>query len=153
MAGNGTHGEDQNQLVSTFCLGDALYGIDTMKVQEVVRVGDITRVHHAKDYILGIINLRGKIVTIIDLNTKLGMEAAAITPESRILIVGWEGEFVGLLVDRVADVVSAEKDLIAPPPSNVKGIHGRYFEGVYQTEDDELIAILNVGMVFTDEDI
>ena len=70
-------------------------------------VGELTPVRHAPDYVAGIRNLRGRIITVIDLCVRLGLGAVEIGPESRILIADWKGEPVGLLVDRVADAIDA----------------------------------------------
>src|SRR5690349_15099786 len=85
-------------LISTFYLGDALLGIDTFRVQEIIKVIDITRGHQAPDHVLGIINLRGRIVTIIDLGRKLGLGPARLNDNSRIIIVSWRTEYIGLAV-------------------------------------------------------
>lgn len=140
----------QTFLVSTFYVGDALCGVDTTVVQEVIQIGDVTTVHHAPDCILGIINLRGKIVTVIDLGRKLDLPQSTISDESRVFIVEWKDEYIGLVVDKVADVVSAERDKLLPSPANVTGMQGRYFEGIYQTAT-ELIAVLNIDVVLQDE--
>jgi len=136
-------------LVSTFHIGETLWGIDTLKVQEVIRVVDVTCVHHAPDYIVGIINLRGKIVTIIDLSKKLHLPKLETTEKSRIIIVKWNMEYVGFLVDSISDIVNTEKDKIQPPPSNINGAQGKYFKGIYHTED-QLIAILKVEKVLSE---
>jgi purine-binding chemotaxis protein CheW len=138
-------------LISTFYLGDALLGIDTLKVQEIIRVIDITRVHQAPDHVLGIINLRGKIVTIIDLGLKLGLGVTRLADESRIIIVSWRSEYIGLAIDRVADVISADTDKVMPSPANVKGVQGRFFQGVYNS-DHHLISILDVEEVLGDDE-
>lgn len=133
-------------LVSTFYLGETLIGIDTIHVQEITKVVKITRVPRAPDYIVGIINLRGRIVTVVDLGCKLDIEPLDIHTGSRIMIVGWQDEYVGLMVDRVAEVIPAERDQITESPANVKGVQGRFFEGVYRY-DNHLIAILDVDEV------
>src|SRR5215831_15099468 len=92
---------DETLLVSVFQLGNAMFGIPAAQIQEVVQMGSITPVHHAPSCIVGIRNLRGRIVTVIDLGTRLDLGEAERGPESRILIVDSEGELVGLLVDRV----------------------------------------------------
>ncbi len=138
-------------LISTFYLGDTLLGIDTLRVQEVIIACDMTEVHHAPDYILGVINLRGRIVTIIDLGKKLNLFDAEPSEDSRIIIVDWDNEYVGLLVDAISDVIPVAKDRIVPPPSNVSGVQGRFIRGVYQT-DNHLIAILDVEEVLSTED-
>jgi purine-binding chemotaxis protein CheW len=148
MNGQAMKEESDNSLVSTFYLGNTLLGINTLQVQEIIRVTGITIVHHASDYILGIINLRGKIVTVIDLGNKLDLPGTNTTEENRIIIVEWKGEYVGFLVDRVADVISVDFNNIIPPPSNVKGAQGRFFEGVYN-DGSHLIAILKTEEVLS----
>lgn len=144
--------QEQAFLICTFRLGDALLGIDTQWVQEVIRPGALTVVHHSPEFILGVINLRGRIVTIIDLTRKLKLvHEPAPDDGGRIIIVDWRGEFVGLKVDRVADVIGAERGGIQPPPANVNGAQGRFFEGIY-SGDGRLVAILNVEEILADEE-
>jgi purine-binding chemotaxis protein CheW len=142
---------DESLLVATFELGDAAFGIDTAQVQEVVRVGDITPVHHAPSYIVGIRNLRGHIVTVVDLRVRLELGVIEIGPETRILIVEWQGEPIGLLVDSVADTMGVNSRDIAAAPSNVHGVQGRNFIGVIRT-GERLIALLNLATVLQAED-
>jgi purine-binding chemotaxis protein CheW len=137
-------------LVSTFYLEDILFGIDILRVQEIIKVLDITKVYHAPDYIVGIINLRGKIVTIIDLGGKIDFSLSKINEESRIMIVDKDNEYVGLLVDRVSDVINAKRNKMMPSPLNIKGAQGRFFEGVYKSSS-HLITILNVDEVLSEE--
>jgi len=145
--------EQQNRsfLISTFYLGDTLLGIDTLRVQEIIRVIDVTKVYQAPDYIIGVLNLRGRIVTIVDLARKLSLPQQEMTGQSRIIIVDWNGEYMGLLVSAVSDVVTADREGIVPPPSNVKGAQGRYFQGMYRT-DKHLIAILDVEEILSVEE-
>ena len=80
----------------------------------------------------------------------LALGNLTIRPESRVFIIEWQGEYVGLLADSAGDVVAAVPDLIAPPPANIHGVQGRFFEGVYQV-DDRLIAILNTDAVLCEQ--
>lgn len=147
--GNGTI-DEQQMLVSTFFLGEAAFGIDTEQVQEVVRVGDITPVHHAPQYVLGVMNLRGRIATVIDLGIKLDLDRTEIGPDSRIFIVEWEGEQVGLLVDRVADAIALDRADLRPPPENVRSLQGHQLKGVCSV-DGRLIALLEMAAVLDGE--
>ncbi len=135
-------------LVSTFYIGETQWGIDTLRVQEIIRVVDVTPVRNAPGYICGIINLRGKIVTILDLGKKLQLTDSAAGEDSRIIIVDSNDEHVGLLVDRVADVIPADRPQIAPPPSNVKGVQAAFLEGVLRTQES-LIAILEIDKILS----
>jgi len=141
----------QTMLIATFQVAGTLCGVDAMKVQEVVRIGQVTRVHHAANQIVGIINLRGKIVTVIDLGVALELGRLDLGPHSRVFIVECQGEYVGLMADSASDVVAANPEEITPPPANIHGVQGRFFEGVYQANSG-LIAILNVNAVLSPQD-
>lgn len=143
---------DQQMLVSTFFLGEAAFGLDTAQVQEVVRVGAMTPVHHAPEFVLGVMNLRGRIATVIDLGTKLELSHTEIGPDSRIFIVECQAEQIGLLVDRVADAIAVDQAELKPAPENVCGIQGRHFKGVYQV-DGMLVALLDMASVLAIEDV
>jgi purine-binding chemotaxis protein CheW len=139
--------DNQIDLFSTFYVQNNIYGIRAIKVQEVINVGHITPVHQqTKPFIVGIINLRGRIVTIIDLAEKLGLEKTAVEKDSGIFILDYGNEYVGLLVDKIGDVLQIDTSLIAPAPGNIQGISGKYFDGVYQAEN-KLIALLNPDLV------
>jgi len=142
---------ESSVLISTFFIGETLWGIDTLRVQEVIRVSDVTPVRHAAPSVAGVINLRGKIVTIVDLGKKLALPQATSAAETRIIIVEWNNEYVGLLVDRVSDVVNAEISQIAPAPSNVQGVQGSFLEGVLRTRES-LISILGIDKILADAD-
>jgi len=132
--------------LATFYVGRALCGMDILKVQEINKLMEMTKVPQAPDYMVGILNLRGQIVTIIDLGQKLGLGNVEVTNESRNIIVNTPGEHVGLLVSRISDVVMADPDKIEPAPANMNGIQGKFFTGVYKTEN-KLIGILNIKEV------
>ena len=141
---------DQAMLVSTFWLGDAVFGVDTARVQEVVRVGDITAVRGAAPYVLGIMNLRGRIATVIDLALKLGIPRAEMDASSRIFIADWRSEPVGLVVDRVADVIEMDRADLSPPPENLRGVKGQHLMGVSQA-GGRLTALLDLEAVLASE--
>jgi purine-binding chemotaxis protein CheW len=132
--------------LATFYVGDALCGMDILKVQEINKLMEMTRVPQSPDYMVGILNLRGQIVTIIDLGQKLGLGSVEISNESRNIIVNAPGEHVGLLVTKISDVVMADPDKIEQAPANMSGIQGSFFTGVYKTEN-KLIGILDIKEV------
>jgi purine-binding chemotaxis protein CheW len=148
---NDSRDNDQQMLVSTFYLGEAAFGLDTAYIQEVVRVADITPVHHAPAYLLGVMNLRGRIATVIDLGLKLELGRTEIKENSRILILECEGEQIGLMVEYVADAISIDRADIKPSPENVRRVQGRYVKGVFETEE-RLIALLDTSAVLAMED-
>jgi purine-binding chemotaxis protein CheW len=133
----------------TFVLDGSVYGIDILKVQEINKVKEWTPVPHADDFVLGILSLRGSIVTILDLGKKLELRQTHITENSRNVILTSEGECVGFLVDRIGSVTPVNWDQVSDPPPNVNTRQGRFLEGVLKTEDG-LIAILDVEQIFSE---
>jgi len=147
-----TNAESNNKTVdlATFYIGGALCGMDILMVQEINKHLEMTKVPQAQEYVTGILNLRGEIVTVIDLGIKLGLSSTMISEKTRNIIVNSKDEHVGLLVDSIADVVQADSDKIEPAPANIGGVKGKYFEGVFKTEKS-LIGILNVEEVLREE--
>ncbi len=137
--------------LATFHVGEALCGIDILNIQEINKLMDMTAVPQAPDYVRGILNLRGQIVTVIDLQKKLDLPDAAQDRQARNIIVNSDGESIGLLVTRIGDVVSANKEQFEAPPANIGDIQGKYFTGVFKTEK-ELIGILDLKRVLDIED-
>jgi purine-binding chemotaxis protein CheW len=144
-------GEDL--LIATFQLGgeDGFFGIDATVIQEVVMVGEITPVRHAPDYVAGIRNLRGRIITVIDLCVRLSLGSVQIGSESRILIADWKGEPVGLLVDSVADAVSVGAGDLESAPPNLHGLQMQKLLGVFRT-GNRLAALLDLAAVLGADD-
>src|SRR5450755_2210178 len=95
-------------LLATFFVGNSLCALDASGVQEVIRVESVTPVRHAPDEVTGVINLRGKIVTLLDLGMILGFGKSVIARESRVFIIEDRGEFLGVLVDSVSEVIEVE---------------------------------------------
>ncbi len=131
---------------ATFYVGGALCGINILNIQEINKHFDITQVPQSSGYVKGILNLRGRIVTIIDLGKKLGLEPINKNQNNRNIIVNSEDEHIGLLVDSISDVAIAKKEDIEPAPSNIGGVKGKYFQGVLKTET-QLIGILDIDEV------
>ncbi len=136
--------------LATFYVGDALCGMDILKVQEINKLLEMTEVPLAPDYVKGILNLRGQIVTVIDLGNKLSLSETTTSGETRNIIVNSNGEYIGLLVDKIGDVERTDEQDIEPPPANIGGIQGKFFEGVFKKENS-LIGILNVEEVLKED--
>ncbi len=139
-----------NVELTTFYVGKALCGMDILKVQEINKLMEMTTVPQSPEYVMGILNLRGQIVTIVDLGKKLGLNSSAISDKSRNIIVNSKGEYIGLFVTSISDVVDADWDKIEPPPANIGGVQGKFFKGVFKT-DDRLIGVLDVEKVLLEE--
>ncbi len=127
----------------TFRVGDSLMGVSIRLVEEINRHVEVTPVPHAPCHFRGVINLRGEVVTVVDLRTILELPPAELTQQTRKVVVQSKGEQIGLLVDRIADVVRTRTDDIDPPPANIGGVDGRFFKGVYKLKT-ELRIILDI---------
>jgi purine-binding chemotaxis protein CheW len=144
-------GQESQRLAVSCFVGNALCGVDTEPVQEIVKVGQITPVYHAPDYVVGIMNLRGRVVTVIDLGMKLDLGATPVSQDSRILIITWQGEALGLLIDNVLGVVPVDRAEMKPAPENVRGVQSNMVEGVCQV-DGRLMALLDLRSVLAVDD-
>lgn len=137
--------------LASFYVGKALCGMDILKVQEINKLIEMTRVPQAPDYVLGILNLRGEIVTIIDLGKKLGLKSTDLTDRTRNIIVNSNGEYIGLMVEQISDVIQVEWEKVESPPANIGKMQGKFFTGVFKTKD-RLIGILDVEKVLEEND-
>ena len=136
--------------LASFYVGEALCGMDILKVQEINKLIEMTSVPQAPEYVLGILNLRGEIVTIIDLGKKLGLKSTELNHKTRNIIVNSNGEHIGLMVEQISDVIQAKWEKVDPPPANIGDLQGKYFTGVFKTAD-RLIGILDVEKVLKEE--
>ncbi|MFA6449896.1 MAG: chemotaxis protein CheW [bacterium] len=141
---------DTIQLVS-FTLGDEEYGIEILKIREIVRIPPITRVPRSPAFIMGLINLRGKVIPVIDLHKRFGVEKNEITPSARIIVAELGPRTTGLLVDSVSLALKLDASQIEPPPQIVDGGSSEYIKGVGKT-DGRLIIILDVDKFLSDEE-
>lgn len=124
-----------------FRLGDLMLGLEIDRIQEINRQIEITNVPKAPEYVRGVINLRGEVVTVIDPKSILGLPPSEPTRSSRNLVIQADGEMIGLLVDQVADILSVNTSEIAPSPANTHGVDGRFFTGVYTTDTDIVVLV------------
>ena len=135
--------------LATFYVGKALCGIDILSIQEINKHFEVTTVPQAADYVVGVLNLRGRIVTVLDLGKKLGLSQIKQSKNNKNIIVRSQDELIGLMVDSISDVVTADTTSIEHSPSNISGVKGKYFRGVLKTESS-LIGILDVEEVLKD---
>lgn len=146
MAENSEKHQENSIKLATFYVGKALCGIDILNIQEINKHFEMTTVPQAPDYVVGVLNLRGKIVTILDLGKKLGLSQIQSNKISRNIIVRSQDELIGLIVDSISDVVTADHEKIEPAPSNIGGMKGKFFKGVMKTQST-LIGILDIEEV------
>lgn len=134
-------------LVSGFTVGDAAFGIDARQVLEVVKVGEVTPVYGAPSGVSGIRNLRGRIVTVVDMATHLGLGCVESGPDTRLLIMEHQGEPYGFLVDAVTDPITLYEVHMDPPPAGMRTELRSRLAGVWR-EGDHLTAVLNSEGLF-----
>lgn len=132
----------------TFRLDGETYGVNVMQVQEVLRYTEIAQVPGAPQYVLGIINLRGSVVTVIDTRNRFGLTEGAITDSTRIVIVEADEHVVGLLVDSVAEVVYLRQSEIENPPNAGHDDSARFIQGVCN-KSDELLILVELEKILT----
>jgi len=125
----------------TFRLEGELYGINVIQVQEVLRVTEIAPVPGAPDYVLGIINLRGNVVTVIDTRRRFMLSEREIDDDTRIVIIEVMGQIVGLLVDGVAEVVYLRASEVESAPEVGNDESSKYIQGVVSRENGLLIMV------------
>ena len=135
----------------TFQLEEETYGINVMQVQEVLRYSEIAPVPGAPDYVLGIINLRGNVVTVIDTRLRFGLPENEITDNTRIVIIESDKQVIGILVDSVAEVVYLKKSEIDSAPNVGTEESARFIQGV-SNRDGELLILVDLDKMLTDEE-
>ena len=135
----------------TFRLDDEVYGINVMQVQEVLRVTEIAPVPGAPHYVLGIINLRGNVVTVIDTRERLGLGSHEMDESTRIVIIEADKQVVGILVDAVAEVVDLRTSEIESAPNVGNDESSKYIQGV-SSRDGELLILVDLNKLLTDEE-
>ena len=132
----------------TFKLGSEEFGVDILKVQEIIKMMNVTKIPNSPAFIEGVINLRGKIIPIVDLRKRLGFKDQEFDKSTRIIVVELDGLVLGFIVDSVSEVLRIPEDTIEPPPSMVAGIESEYIEGVGKL-DDRLLILLELKRIFT----
>jgi purine-binding chemotaxis protein CheW len=137
------------QLV-TFKLGNEEYATDILKVQEINRMVNVTTVPNTPSYVEGVINLRGKVIPVIDLRKKFGLEAKAADAQSRIMVVD-VGKTVGLIVDSVSEVLRLPADTVEPPPAMAMNGGSEYIRGIGKL-DDRLVILLDIDKLLRNGD-
>jgi len=138
------------QLVS-FRLGKEEFAVDILKIQEINRLVEITRVPKAPAFVEGVINLRGKVIPVIDLRKRLGLANEQRDEETRIVVMDIQKRIVGLIVDSVSEVLRAPSSSVEPPPPMLGGIDSEYIRGVCKLED-RLLILLDVNKLLSIEE-
>ncbi|HHJ80525.1 MAG TPA: chemotaxis protein CheW [Candidatus Tenderia electrophaga] len=135
----------------TFRLEDETYGVNVMQVQEVLRMTEIAPVPGAPSYVLGIINLRGNVVTVMDTRSRFALPPHEADDATRIVIIEAEDQVVGIMVDSVAEVVYLKQSEIEVAPNVGNEESSRYIQGV-ANRDDGLLILVDLDKLLTDDE-
>lgn len=141
----GGKSEELLQLVS-FKIGDEEFGLEILKVQEINRMMDVTRLPNAPSYVEGVINLRGKVIPVIDLRKRLGMEPKEHDKHTRIIVMELHGKVVGFVVDAVSEVLRIPRSVTEPPPTFASSTGSDYITAVGKLED-RLLTLLDLEKI------
>jgi purine-binding chemotaxis protein CheW len=136
-----------------FKVGPEEYGIEILKVQEILKLPHVTKLPKSANYILGLFDLRGKVIPVIDLAVKFGIDDRGTkVKDLRAIVVNINDKKVGLAIDAVSHVIKVESKDIEPAPAIVKGISGRYIVGIAKV-DKGFVIILNINQIFSAEEL
>jgi purine-binding chemotaxis protein CheW len=143
---NGRVGDNGTRQVLTFSLGGEIYGVDILRVKEIRGWSPVTRIPQAPNAVLGVLNLRGLIVPIVDLRVRFALASAEFTPLTVIIVLSLRTETgqreCGMVVDNVNDVVDVATDTIRPPPELGAARASEFIEGI-ATHDEQMLILLN----------
>ncbi len=136
-----------------FELANEHYGVDIAAVESIIKMQPITSVPHAPAFVEGVTNLRGKVLPVIDLRKRFGLQSEEITKDSRIVVVSLGGVEVGITVDGVSEVLSISDESVEPPPAMVTTVDAAFITGIAkidgQEESDRLVILLDLGKVLS----
>ncbi len=141
----------KNQQLVSFRIGYEEFGISIMKVQEIIRMQEITKIPQMPDFIEGVINLRGNVIPIVDLRKRFNLFITEKTNESRIVVVSVLNKVMGIIVDGVSEVLRLTDDQIEPPPQVISNIGREYIKGIGKL-DKRLLILLEIDRILSSEE-
>lgn len=144
--------DTQKDKYLTFSTADESYAIEIYFVTEIVGIQEITEVPDMPEYIMGVINLRGRVIPVIDIRLRFNLPFKEYTDRTCVIVVDFQGINVGIIVDEVAEVQNIPETNIDPPPRTGKGEKSKYIKGMAKV-DDEVIVILNVDTLLSEQDM
>ena len=142
---------DIYQLV-TFSIGSEEFGVDILKVMEIIRTMEITKVPKSPDFVEGVINLRGTVIPIIDLRRRFGLEPKKGDTDTRIIVIEINSMTVGFVVDSVSEVLRIPASTVEPAPAVVSGLDSDYISGVGKLQD-RLLILLDLDKLLSSEEM
>ena len=140
------------QVVSFSLLNNVEYGIDILKIHEILRITDISRLPNTPEFVLGVINLRGNVIPVINVRKRFGYSENEYTLDTRIIVVGIGNKLVGLLVDKVFQVIRIPLKDISSPSELIDGISAEFIQGVGRLKDRLIIMLKLDNMLFPVEE-
>lgn len=144
--------DDELLQLVTFSIGEEEFGVNILKVQEINRTMEITKVPRAPEFVEGVINLRGKVIPIIDLRRRFGLTSKPEDKDTRIIVIEINNIIVGFVVDAVSEVLRIPAGTVEPPPPVVAGVESDYISGVGKLKD-RLLIMLDLDKLLSTEDI
>ncbi|MDR0827669.1 MAG: chemotaxis protein CheW [Desulfovibrio sp.] len=142
--------DDELLQLVTFSIGEEEFGVDILKVQEIIRTMEITKVPRAEAFVEGVINLRGKVIPIIDLRRRFGLDSKVHDKHTRIIVIEINNMIVGFVVDSVSEVLRIPASTVEPPPPVVAGLDSEYISGVGKLQD-RLLILLDLDKLLSSE--
>lgn len=150
-----TETSSESQQYVTFSLADELFGVEVTRTREILSLTPVTKVPQTPDYLLGVINLRGQVVPVVDMRLKLGLPAGEETEDTCIIVievqVDGEAIVVGALADAVREVLEIRDDQIEPPPRLGTKLNTEFISGMGKV-DEQFMILLNVDRIFSNEE-
>lgn len=149
-----TTGRTQGELIQlvSFMLDHEEYGVEVLKVREIIRMPTVTRMPNTPPYVEGVINLRGKVIPIISMRKRFGLMESEQTGHTRIMVMDVAGGLNGFIVDGVSEVIRIQGSDIQPPPSMVSGnINQDFITGVFNHQE-RLLIIMDIDRMFSDDE-
>jgi purine-binding chemotaxis protein CheW len=140
--------EAKSSQVVSFRLGEEEYGVDIMTVQEIILYGCITQVPEVPEHVLGVINLRGNVIPILNLRARFGMPEQDAKDETRIVVMNLNGRTVGVVVDGVSEVLRLSEDEVSPTPASLAGGGKDYVTGLARRKE-RLLILLNMARLLS----
>lgn len=143
--------DTQKDKYLTFTLGEELYGIDIRAVIEIIGIMPITKVPEVPPYVQGIINLRGKIIPVVDMRLRFGQEYRPHSDRTCVIIISVNDVLIGLIIDGVSEVLTIPENSIVPPPE-LKSVRNRYVKNIGKLSEEKVVLLLDWKKLFSTED-